>query len=253
MQESSLAFNQITRKLILFILASIILIQLTGCSAIHTAIKKSDLDVQTKMSETVFLEPVSPKEKIIFIDVRNTTDKKISISTIIEQSIQSRGYKITADPAKANFMLQANILKIGKTDLRSSQSALASGYGGAVAGAVIASHSNSSGRSVAKAGLFGALLGIAADAMVEDILYNMITDLQIRERPRNGEVITQSQSTAASQGTSTRMNQKVTGGKVRWKTYRTRIVSTANQVNLKYEEAKGKLIEGLTRSISGVF
>lgn len=252
MQDLHSNFNHISKRLFLLGFLSLVLIQLTGCSAIHTAIKKSDLDVQTKMSSTIFLEPVSPKERIIFIDVRNTTDKEISISSVIKQSIQSRGYKITDDPAKANFMLQANVLKIGKTDLRSSQNSLSAGFGGALVGMAVASNSHS-GRSVAGAGLFGALIGMAADAMVEDVMFNMITDLQIRERPRNGEMITQSQLTAASQGTSTKMKQQVTGGKVQWKTYRTRIVSTANQVNLKFAEAKSKLIEGLTRSVKGVF
>lgn len=251
MQNIYSSINHVSKRLFLLGFLSLVFIQLTGCSAINTAIKKSDLDVQTKMSSTIFLEPVSPKERVIFVDVRNTTDKEISISSIIKQSLQGRGYIITDDPAKANFMLQANVLKIGKTDLRSSQNSLSAGYGGALVGMTIAS--NNSGRSVAGAGILGALFGMAADAMVEDVMFSMITDLQIRERPRNGETITQSQSTAASQGTSTNMKQQVTGGKAQWKTYRTRIVSTANQVNLKFAEAKGELIKGLTRSMSGVF
>ncbi len=77
----------------------------------------------------------------------------------------------------------------------------------------------------------------------------MITDLQIRECPRAGEVITQSQHTAASQGTYT----NISSGQINWKTYRTRIVSTANKANLKFEEALPVLEDGLTRSISGMF
>jgi uncharacterized lipoprotein YajG len=33
---------------------------LSGCAAVHTSIAKKDLDVQTKMSDTVFLDPVGP-------------------------------------------------------------------------------------------------------------------------------------------------------------------------------------------------
>ena len=31
---------------------------LSGCAAVHTSIAKKDLDVQTKMSDTIFLDPV---------------------------------------------------------------------------------------------------------------------------------------------------------------------------------------------------
>ncbi|WP_275112714.1 complement resistance protein TraT [Bathymodiolus thermophilus thioautotrophic gill symbiont] len=45
----------------------------------------------------------------------------------------------------------------------------------------------------------------------------------------------------------------MSGGQAKWKTYRTRIVSTANQVNLKFDEAIKSLEDGLVRSISGIF
>jgi hypothetical protein len=33
-------------------------VALGGCAAVHTSIAKKDLDVQTKMSDTIFLDPV---------------------------------------------------------------------------------------------------------------------------------------------------------------------------------------------------
>lgn len=36
---------------------------LTGCAAAHVAISKRDLDVQTKMSDTVFLDPVGADKR----------------------------------------------------------------------------------------------------------------------------------------------------------------------------------------------
>jgi hypothetical protein len=41
-----------------------ILVILSGCAAVHTSIAKKDLDVQTKMSDTVFLDPVGPDKKV---------------------------------------------------------------------------------------------------------------------------------------------------------------------------------------------
>lgn len=221
-------------------------ITLASCTAARLAIKKSDLDVQTKMSSSIFLEPVSPNKKIAFVDIRNTTDKKLDIQAQIETTLENKGYTLVEDPAKANFMLQVNVLKLGKSDLTESKSALTSGFEGAVIGSVI----GSGGRNNIVA---GGLLGFVGDALIEDIFFSMVTDIQVRERPLEGEKIIQKQDTQISQGTSTRLSQNISGVKVNWKTYRSRIVSTANKVNLKFEEAKSELEKGLVRSISGVF
>ncbi len=50
-------------------------ILLSGCAATHVAISKRDLDVQTKMSDTVFLDPVGADRKTVFVQIRNTSDK----------------------------------------------------------------------------------------------------------------------------------------------------------------------------------
>jgi hypothetical protein len=39
----------------------------------------------------------------------------------------------------------------------------------------------------------------------------------------------------------------------KFKKYRTRVVSTANKVNLEYEEAAPALTQGLAKSLSGLF
>ncbi len=228
-------------------------VALSGCSAVHTAVKKRNLDVQTKMSETVFLEPVSPAQKVIYLSIKNTSDKQFEIKDDIVKLLRSSGFEVTSDPAKAQFMLQANVLQVGKTDLRTAESALVSGFGGAVSGAALVAAGGGSGRQAAAGGLVGAALGVVGDALVDDVYYSVITDLQVRERPRAGEVVTQTQSTDANIGTMSRVNQSVKGGKIEWKTYRTRIVSTANKVNLEFAEAEPKLKEGLAMAISGLF
>lgn len=239
--------------LTLSFVAGMVAITLGGCSAMDTAISKKDLDVQTKMSETIFLEPVSPGKKIVFVDVKNTSDQEVNIASRIEAAFINRGYKVTRDPKEANYMLQGNILKVGKSNLRESQSYVGSGFGAGVLGAAAGYAATGSGRTGAALGLAGAAIGIAADAMVKDNLYVMVTDLQIRERPLEGEVVTQTQKAYLDQGSSTTTKQSIEGGKIEWKTYRTRIVSTANQVNLEFEEAKPALEGALVRSMSGIF
>ena len=245
---------EVNHFLIFKVVFLFLLTQLAGCSALHTSISKKDLDVQTKMSDTIFLEPVAPEKRIVFVDIRNTSDQSLDIESTILQSIRGRGFTITDNPEQANFMLQANILQVGRANLNGVTSALDAGFGGAVAGYTIASSIDPDNfEDAAVAGLVGAVGGIISDALVKDIMFSMITDLQVRERPLSGETITQSQTTNTSQGSSTRLNQQVSGGQVNWKTYRTRIVSTANKANLKFAEAKPNLVEGLIRSISGIF
>jgi outer membrane lipoprotein SlyB len=228
-------------------------IQFTGCGAAHTAIKKRNLDVQTKMSETIFLEPTEPDKKVIFVDVRNTSDKEIAVKEIITNALISRGYTITTSPQKAYFMLQVNVLQVGKTDLREAQSALEGGFGGAVLGATAGYAMHNSNSNAAAGGLIGAAVGVVADALVDDTYFSMITDVQIRERPLAGEVVTQTQKAKIKQGSSTNVNQDIQGGKVDWKTYRTRVVSTANKVNLDFVEAQPVLQDALGKSLSGLF
>lgn len=224
------------------------LISLGGCAALNTSIEKSDLDVQTRASESVFLEPVSPDKRVIFVSVRNTSDKDLAIKPRIVSRLKNSGYRVTDDPERAQFMLQANILKVGKDNQDSSDSYLEAGFTGAAVGNAV-SGSSDTGKGL----IFGALAGIVVDSLVDDSLYTMVTDLQIRERPRANEVITQQQSAETTQGSDTSVSQSSKLSTIEWKTYRTRIVSTANQVNLEFDEALVALENGLIRSISGFF
>lgn len=235
-------------KLVKFALIATASLTLFACSALHTSLEKADLDVQTKASESIFLEPVSPAKRIIFVSVRNTSDKDLSIKSRIIDRLGKSGYVITDDPDAAHFMLQANILKVGKVDLKSADSYLDAGFSGAAFGNAITSRSDT-GKGI----VLGALAGIVIDSMVDDTLFTMVTDLQVRERPRANEIVTQQQSENNTQGSGTTVTQSSGKTSVDWKTYHTRIVSTANQVNLKFEDALPALENGLIRSIAGMF
>ncbi len=242
------------RNISLTVIVSTTLIVLGGCSAMHTVAKKRNLDVQTKMSKTIFLEPTSQSNKIIYVDIRNTSDKDVNVKNSIITNLKNRGYIITNNPEEAKFMLQGNILRVGKTDLREANNALQAGFGGAITGIALASIAGSdTSKGFAAAGLAGAAVGFLGDALVDDVLYMMVTDLQVRERPLAGETIVQTQSAQLEQGSATNTKQNISGGNVQWKTYRTRVVSTANKVNLDYIEAQPTLEKGLIRSIGGLF
>lgn len=229
----------------------------SGCSAMKTAVTKRNLEIQTKMSDTVFLEPVAPEERIVYFDLRDTSSKHLDVVKKIRANLEKRGYKITDNPKKATYMLQGNILTVTKTNRREAEALSKSAYGSAIAGGIAAGATanalGANGGQTTAYALAGAGLGFIGDSLVEDTVYVMVTDLQIRERPLEGEVITQTQQANLKQGLATNTQQNIQGGKVKWKTYRTRVVSTAEQMNLDFEDAKKALENELASAIAGVF
>ncbi|MFT4271956.1 MAG: complement resistance protein TraT [Pantoea sp.] len=225
---------------------------LSGCGAMSTAIKKRNLEVKTQMSQTVWLEPSS--QKTVYLQVRNTSDKDMSdLQTLLAQDLQAKGYTVTSSTDTAYYWIQANVLKADKMDLRESQGFLSSGYEGAAMGAALGSgitaYNSNSGGAILGVGLAAGLAGMAADAMVEDVNYTMVTDLQISERSK--ATVTTDNVAALRQGTSGVKVQTSSEEGNRMK-YQTRVVSNANKVNLKFEEAKPVLEAQLAKSVAGI-
>lgn len=248
-------FRQVGGLLSLLAVAAL----LSSCAATHVAIAKKDLDVQTKMSESVFLEPVRPDKKTIFIQIRNTSDKQFDLEQAIAGAIASRGYRITQDPEAAHYRLLANVLSVGKASPTAAQSALANGWGGGLAGGAAGAAIGGAAGGWRGAGIGGALgavggafAEVAINASVKDVTYMIVTDIEISEKAREGVIVRQDSRQDAGQGmggTRRQTSSEVTDTKK----YRTRIVSTANKVNLEYEEAAQPLQQGLIRSLSGLF
>lgn len=229
---------------------------LTGCAATTTAISKRNLDVQTKMSASIFLDPVSPDKRVVLVQVRNTSDRPdFDVESHIKGAVVSKGYRLTENPDEAHYILQANVLQVGRADPSAADKALAGEYGGAldgfVTGAAIGDALGGGRKTNTATGLIGGLLGTIANAAVKDVTYSIITDIQISERAREGVEVFDEQQAQLQQGTSG--YRTVSSNEISdWKRYQTRIVSTANKVNLKFEEASGMLVQGLVRSLSGI-
>jgi outer membrane lipoprotein SlyB len=207
------------------------------------------------MSNTVFLEPVSPGQKTVYFDLRSTADKNIDLKGMIaaiKNNLQSKGYKVVNNPLEATFFVQENILSVAKTDEKSAYSAVQSGFGGAVAGGLAGAAISGTGRGSAAGGLIGAAIGVAADALVDDVYYNMVTDLQIKQRLPEGQKVNYTQKANSASGSGSNLVQTRTGSSD-WITYRTRIVSVANQVNLEFEEAQKELENKLVMTTVGIF
>lgn len=229
----------------------------SGCAATEVAIEHKDLKVETKMSATVFLDVENRTAKTIFVDLKNTSDKEMDVRPLIESRLVSAGYSIVPNAQDAFYILQGNILQVGTADPSALQSALGAGFGGPVAGMAIGgvigmnSHSMMGGyNGAAIGGLVGGAGELIAGSLVKNVTFSMITDLQIMER--TPEAVSQTVNSNLQQGTGTQVVQTSASTRNRRK-YQTRIVSTANQVNLKFETALPVLQEQLAKSIAGIF
>ena len=228
---------------------------LVGCNTASKMIKHGNLEVETKMSETVFLDPIDDNKKTVLLQIRNTSDKSgLEIESKIRSAIESKGYRTVNSTQIANIMIQANVLQVGKSTLENPFQALTGGYGsgleGFATGAAIAGATGGSGRSMLGIGLITGIGNTVLDAAVEVVNFTMITDLQISEKA-DGEYVSESSDANLKQGTSG-YKKSTWEKKTNWKKYQTRIMSVAKKTNLKFEEVEPKLTEGLVKSISGL-
>jgi hypothetical protein len=76
--------------------------------------------------------------------------------------------------------------------------------------------------------------------------------VQISERAGEGVMVTERMTQDLTQGRSGRRILSSTEMHD-WKRYQTRVMSSANRVNLNFEEAAPELEAGLTRAIAGIF
>ncbi len=243
-----------TRLLPIIALSSSLM--LGGCASTKTMLEHGNLDVASKMSSTIFLDPVASDKKTILVQVRNTSDlADFNPSNMIITKLERAGYTITDNPDDANYMLQANILKVARMDKDDAQKVLFAGYGGILEGTLIGAAvggSVGSGKTMLAGGLIGAALGTVADSWVRDVTYSVITDVQLSERAGDGVVINEHSHATLVQGDSGQ--KRVTSNETtNWRRHQIRVVSTAGKVNLKFEEAKPELLDGISNSITGIF
>lgn len=251
-------WNHLSRFLLVMLLLPVMGV-LFGCNATHTAINKRNLDVQTKMSSTIFLDPICENKRTIYVQLRNTSDKQeLNLEPSIMTALQEKGYVVVQDPEAAHYVLQANVLQVGKSDLRAAEHALSRGFGSALVGAASGAAVGSlidppqSTRAATAGGIMGAAVATVTDAMVQDVVYSVIADVQISERAGNAMVVKEKTKSKLTQGTSG-YKEITSTQKINWNRYQTRIVSTANKVNLKFEKAAPLLVQGLTHSVAGIF
>ncbi len=229
---------------------------LTGCAATQTAFEHGHLETSTKLSETVFLNPVADNQKTVFVSVKNTSDQEnLNLEPALKSSFKAHGYQVVGSPNSAHYLLQANILKVGKMSISASQSALGGGYGsalaGGVAGAALGSLTHNTNAMIG-GGIIGGVAGLAADSLIKDVNYSIITDVQISEKVAGGVKVHEVHRASLRQGSSSSLNQTSTTDS-QFQRYRVRIISNADKVNLSFKDAIPALKTGLVKALVGIF
>ena len=150
----------------------------------------------------------------------------------------------------------AYVLNLEKASPTAAESALHSGYmGGAVAaGAALGAAANSSSRytGAVAGGLVGGAAEFISGALVKDVYYMLVCDVQIKERAANGAIVrrdTRVDTKVSDKGSSRQTVSELSDRKE----YRTRIVTTANKVNLKLEEASELMFNKTAYAMAGFF
>ena len=191
---------------------------LGGCSAIQNR----NLAVDSKMSQTVFLNA----EKLsagfpIYVRFANTSGYTgADFGALLRSKLVARGYRVTDEAKKAAFILQANLLYLGEEGKgMTAEGAILGGAGGAATGAAVA---DTSGALVG--GGLGATLGALAGSMYSVDRLLGVVDIQIEERTPEG-----------------------------LRPVKSRIVTTAQQYEMDKAKVKAELADTLAAQVAGIF
>lgn len=227
---------------------------LVGCAATQTALEHHTLEANTKLSKTIFLDPVSPSQKTVFVSVKNTSEENLTLEKPLAHALIERGYRVVNNPSQAHYMIQASVLKVGKMSRSASQNALGGGYGSVLAAAATGAAFGSLGHSntLMGGGIAGGLVGLAADSLVKDVNYTVVTDVQISERVGKGVRVKEYFNSALENGGASETYQ-TSSKQTNYQRYRTRAVSNADKVNLSFKDARPALEQGIVRTLAGIF
>ena len=227
---------------------------LSGCAAISTEIQHGKLQTQSKMSRSIFLDPVASQDKVIYVQVHDTSAQDVNLTSALVANLKAKGWRVTRDLSKAHDLLQVNVLQAGKApNMTAVWQSMNAGFGstliGSFAGVAAGLSSNDVGTGLG-VGMAAGAVSWMANQLVKNVTYSMMTDIQVSVRLK-GEATENVQSNL-SQGTQT-VSQQSYQKKTHWLHYRTRVASVANQVNLKFVQAKPLLVKQVSHEIAGIF
>ena len=210
------------------------------------------ISMSVKMASSVFMQPVSPNKRVIFMQGHNTSSAtNLSFKPSLMTQLQQSGYKLTDDPNRAQFMLLYNVRYVGReTKDRTMEGALAGGYGGAVAGALASGvGTEHAAANTATGALVGSLVGAGIGYLMKTDKYMMVVDIQLEQRQKGAVTSTQT-GTSEGLGNVTQSSSAAVHG---WQIYRDRIAAEASGRRLAFALAEPALTKTVTHELAGIF
>ncbi len=203
---------------------------LTGCAASRMMMRYSDLDTQTEMSESVFLELRSDLPRTVYISEASTAGRDLTVRPSLQRGLMASGYALVQTPDEATYIIQINHLRLEEIELSADQtlgdalgSAMTAGVGAALAADILGATD-----AIGEIGLAVGVLGFILDSRTKHIAHTLTTDVRVTERVPGGE------------------------GTPELRYHATQIVSGASKVNLKLEDGLPAMIGGLSGSLAGL-
>ena len=244
--------KKIFKLLAVFVSFALLAASLSSCSTVATGIEHAHLEVQAKMSNTIFLNPVKPGQKTIFVEFRNTSQVPMpDLKQMIVERLEKKGYKIVNDPYKAEFWLQGNVLYMGKESKHMTLAGMvAGGYGGALAGSTMGGSWRGTLGAASAGAAIGSLAGAVVGAAIHVDTYIGVVDIQIKQKV-SGTIEKQVNSNLQNGiGTTEKTTYKTT---TQYQAFRTRIGVQATQTNLNLKKAVPVIESRLAQEIAGLF
>lgn len=196
----------------------LIVVFFTGCGTFN-------LQKQTKMTRTLFLDHSEKENKSIYLQVSNTSGssgKDMNLKEEIETQLIKKGYTITKTSASAGYSLFVNTLFAGSVkEALALGSALSSG----VIGGTGAIASGQGGKDSLVMALAFAVGGATVGSVLEDETFRAIVDVRVEDNRKDGTIHQEE----------------------------TRIFTEAIQMNLKKEEALNYMKTEVSNQIVNIF
>lgn len=204
---------------------------LAGCATSRMMIRYGNLNTQTEMSESVFLELRSDLPQTVYISEASTVGRELTIRPTLDRQLTESGYTLVDAPDEATYIIQINHLRLAESELTGNQTvndAIKAAFM-AGAGAALAADILGEAGAAGKVGLAVGVVSFVLDARTKHIAHTLTTDVLVTESIPAG------------------------GAERELRYHETQIVSGASKVNLKLEESLPAMISGLSRSLAGLF
>lgn len=106
---------------LLFVSTLSSILTLSGCGAVSTAVSHHSLDVQTEMSKSIFLQPIPAVNRLVYVQVKNTSDQQsLQINSMLIQNLLENGWTVTTDYNQAHNFYRSIFFRPAKR-LRAAQ------------------------------------------------------------------------------------------------------------------------------------